>query len=361
MDGIDAALIRWHPAASLPCTLVASATYSWDRQLRKQLLTLSQGHNVVSLDVLGQLDAQVGLVFADAANALIESAKIDRKQIAAIGSHGQTIRHRPQGQWGFSWQMGDGNRLSEATGITTIGDFRRRDIAVGGQGAPLMPSFHARLFQTTREDRAVLNLGGIANLTFLPATGRVFGFDTGPANALMDSWYQLHHGGEYDPQGQMAAAGRLCTTLLHRLLRDPWFATPPPKSTGREYFHLGWLRGALMDLVLPAADIQATLLELTVASIVDALTTYQPSTRRVFVCGGGVHNCALMRRLSVSLPEIKIDSTDIAGISPDYLEAMGFAWLAAQTLNYQPGNLPDVTGAREPRILGAIYPATILS
>lgn len=355
-DGIDAALVRFEP----DCELVFGRTYPWDSVLRARLVALGQGGEATSLDELGELDTILARTFADAATRAIEDAKVDPGAVRAIGSHGQTVRHRPESKAAFTWQMGDGNVIAERTGITTVADFRRRDVAAGGHGAPLMPAFHAARLQSESEDRAVLNLGGIGNFTLLPKhasreNGGVRGFDTGPANALMDAWCERHIGTPYDAGGAFAASGKVDADLLARLMDDPWFALPPPKSTGREQFHLSWLESRLDGLALPVADVQATLLELTAATVADALQATQAATARVLVCGGGVHNAALMARLSARMPQAVVESTAAHGLDPDYVEAMGFAWLARETLAGRPGNLPGVTGAKGPRVLGAIY------
>jgi anhydro-N-acetylmuramic acid kinase len=237
-----------------------------------------------------------------------------------------------------------------------VADFRRRDVAAGGHGAPLMPAFHAAMLSSPDEDRAVLNLGGIGNFTLLPRDGVVRGFDTGPANALLDAWCERHTGRAFDANGEFAASGRIDEALLARLISEPWFALPPPKSTGREQFHLSWVETKLSGDEAPA-DVQATLLELSAATVADALRATQTTTRRVLVCGGGVHNPALMARIAAHLPGVLVESTAMHGLDPDFVEAMGFAWLARETLAGRPGNLPSVSGARGPRVLGAIYPA----
>ncbi|QBG89629.1 anhydro-N-acetylmuramic acid kinase [Xanthomonas oryzae] len=356
-DGIDAALVRFAEDTHRRCELVAGTTVAWEPQLRETLVALGQGAETVAIDALGQLDAQVGLAFAAAANQLIRDSGVERRRIRAIGSHGQTIRHRPEADPAFTWQIGDASRIAEHTGITTVADFRRRDVAAGGQGAPLMPAFHLAMLGAGDEDSAVLNLGGIGNLTLIPRDGAVLGFDTGPANALLDSWCQRHHGTPFDAKGAFAASGRVDAALLQALLADPWFALPPPKSTGREQFHLDWVLQAMGSARLDAADVQATLLELTAASVADALLRLQPSTRRVLVCGGGVRNPVLLARLAARLPGVVVESSARHGLDPDYLEAMGFAWLAAELLAGRAANLPSVTGAAGPRLLGAIYPA----
>ncbi len=355
-DGIDAALVQFGEGGDR-CRLVAGLTRPWDAALRQELIALGQGGDITSLDALGRLDAEVAIAFAAAANQLLDETGIAAHRVRAIGSHGQTVRHRPLSNPAFTWQLGDGNRIAELTGITTVADFRRRDVAAGGHGAPLMPAFHLAMLGTAGEDRAVLNLGGIANLTLIPRHGTVRGFDTGPANALLDGWCQAQLGQPYDDGGAFAASGQVDTALLARLRAEPWFTLPPPKSTGREQFHLDWLRGHLAGETRPAADVQATLLELTAATVTDALLAQQPQTRRLLVCGGGVHNPLLLQRLAARLPQVAIESSAAHGLDPDYLEAMGFAWLARQAMQGLPGNLQAVTGARGPRILGAIHPA----
>ena len=352
-DGIDAALVQF-PAAG-GCRFVHGHTHGWDPAFRAELIALGEGGGIDSLDALGRIDAQIGISFAEAANALLQASGVDRAQVRAIGSHGQTVRHRPLADPAFTMQLGDANRIAEATGITTVADFRRRDVAAGGHGAPLMPAFHLAMLGTTDEDRAILNLGGIANLTLIPRDGVPRGFDTGPANALMDAWCQRHRGLPFDADGAFAASGQCDAALLARWLAEPWFALPPPKSTGREQFHLGWAQQALGDTQRAAADVQATLLELTAATVAEALLAHLPGVKRVLVCGGGVRNPPLLRRLAARLPGVVIQSSAVHGLDPDYLEAMGFAWLAQRTLAGLPGNLPSVSGARGPRILGAIH------
>lgn len=357
-DGIDVALVDF---ADDQCQLVLGRTYPWHGALRERLVALGQGGDASSLDELGTLDVQVALAFADAAGALLTEAGIDAARVRALGSHGQTVRHRPHGasfdgRYPFTWQLGDGNMIAERSGITTVADFRRRDVAAGGQGAPLVPAFHAALLHAPEEDRAVLNLGGIGNFTLLPASGDVRGFDTGPANALLDAWCALHTGQSFDAGGGFAGQGRVDDALLARLLDEPWFALPPPKSSGREQFHLDWLRPRLSGDE-SAADVQATLLELSAASIAEALLATQPQSRRVLACGGGVHNPLLLHRIAARLPGIVVESTAVHGLDPDLVEAMAFAWLARESLAGRPGNLPAVTGARGLRVLGAVYRA----
>lgn len=354
-DGIDAALVAIDVDGR--CHFVDGVTTAWEPALRLRLIELGQGLEPAGLDELGDLDARIGLAFADATLTLLEKAGVAASDIRAIGSHGQTVRHRPAALRPFTMQIGDPHRIAEATGITTTADFRRRDVAAGGQGAPLMPAFHLAALGSSAHDRAVLNLGGIANLTLLPVSGSVRGFDTGPANALCDAWCLRSTGQPFDHDGLFAASGQVHPILLARLKQDPWFDAPPPKSTGREQFHLGWVEPHLSDLTLTPADIQATLLELTVSTVIDALHATLPECKQLLVCGGGVRNGFLMSRLQAHLPDIAVLSIQNTGLDPDYVEAMGFAWLARQLLHSLPGNLVDVTGARGPRLLGAIYPA----
>ena len=361
-DGIDAALVRFAgDAADARCELVHGRTYAWPEALRSRLIALGQGASIDSIDELGTLDVRIGEHFADAALQLIDEAGVATNDVRAIGSHGQTVRHRPMGAafdgaYPFTMQLGDAHVIAERSGITTVADFRRRDVAAGGHGAPLLPALHNALLHSPDEDRAVLNLGGIANFTLLPRHGDVRGFDTGPANALMDAWCARHTGRAFDADGAFAAQGNSDAALLQRLLDEPWFALPPPKSTGREVFHLDWVQSRLRGEET-SADVQATLLELTAASVADALRAQQPETRRVLVCGGGVHNPRLLQRIAAHLPGVVVESTAMHGVDPDFVEAMGFAWLARQTLAGRPGNLPSVTGARGSRVLGVVYPA----
>ena len=353
VDGVDAALVHF---AATPILRYAR-TYPMPETLAQEVLLLSQTVGNVSLDALGRLDTRLGESFAAAALQLLQDAGVSANAIHALGSHGQTLRHRPQGDAPFTMQLGDAHVIAERTGITTVADFRRRDVAAGGQGAPLVPAFHAAVLHDPGEDRAVLNLGGIANLTLLPARGPVRGFDTGPGNGLMDAWCLRHRSERFDRDGAFAARGTVDSVLLSELLKDAFLAQPPPKSTGRDHYHLGWLDAQLTGRSLAAADVQATLLAFSAQSIVDALRTHLPSCQRVLVCGGGVHNSQLMSALQARLPDAAVASTAAFGIDPEFMEAMAFAWLARETLGGRPGNLPTVTGARGPRVLGAIYPA----
>lgn len=362
-DGIDAALVEIAPqtndqhGAAPELRLHAGRTYALPSELRKEVLRVSQARADIHLDALGQLDTRLAVAFAQAALQLLAETGISASAVRAIGSHGQTLRHRPAGPAPFTLQLGDGNVIAELTAITTVADFRRRDVAAGGQGAPLMPAFHAAMLRSSNEPRAVLNLGGIANLTLLAPGRPVRGFDTGTANGLMDAWHARHRGGPFDPAGAFAASGAADRALLQALLAEPWLALPAPKSTGRDHFHLEWLEARLGDRARAPEDVQATLCLFSARSIAEALRREQPGTQRLFVCGGGVHNLALMAALRDELPAVIVESTEAAGLDPDFVEAMGFAWLARETLAGRPGNLPEVTGARGARVLGTVFPA----
>jgi anhydro-N-acetylmuramic acid kinase len=267
------------------------------------------------------------------------------------------LRHCPAD--GYTLQIGNAALLAELTGITVVNDFRSRDIAAGGQGAPLVPAFHAKVLRNPEIRRVIANIGGIANITDLPANGEVRGWDTGPGNMLLDAWIRRYKGAHYDRDGTWAASGTVQNTLLTALTRHPYLTQPPPKSAGREQFNLAWLDATVekLDRTLNPADVQATLLEFTAISLCDAVSRECPGTRELYVCGGGVHNRTLMQRISTLLPNLDVTTTSSLGIDPDWVEALAFAWLARQALHHATGNLPSVTGARGERILGAIYPA----
>lgn len=353
-DGIDAALVRFEQNQP---RLVHALTHAWPEALRTQILRVAQDEATLDLDAFGRLDVAVGRTFADAVEALLAQSGTFAASVRAVGSHGQTIRHRPSGEHPFTLQIGNAAVIAERCGIDTIADFRSADVAAGGQGAPLLPAVHAMLLSAPGRTRVVLNLGGIANITVLAADGRVFGFDTGPANGLMDAWCLRHRGEAFDRGGVFAASGRTNETLLAQLLRDPYFALPPPKSTGREHFHLAWLDAQLQALSISPADVQATLLELTALSIAMAIDAHAKDAADVLLCGGGLHNPVLVQRLQALLQPRELASTAAYGVDPDYLEATAFAWLARQRLLGLPGNLPAVTGAKGFRVLGAVYPA----
>ena len=353
-DGIDAALVRFEQNQP---RLVHALTHAWPDALRTQILRVAQDETTLDLDAFGRLDVAVGQTFADAVEALLAQSGTSAAAVQAVGSHGQTIRHRPSGEYPFTLQIGNAAVLAECCRIDVVADFRSADVAAGGQGAPLLPAVHAMLLSASGRTRVVLNLGGIANITVLSASGEVFGFDTGPANGLMDAWCLRHRGEAFDRGGVFAASGRVDETLLAQLLRDPYFALPPPKSTGREHFHLAWLDAQLHSLSISPADVQATLLELTARSIAMAIDAHAKDATDVLLCGGGVHNPVLVQRLQELLQPRELASTATYGVDPDYLEATAFAWLARQRLLGLPGNLPAVTGARGFRVLGAVHQA----
>ncbi len=354
-DSIDAALVSF--SSDDAPQLLARHTHPWPAELRQRLLGLAQGEAPLELDAFGRLDVEIGRQFAAAAMQLLHDSGTPAHAVRAIGSHGQTLRHRPGGAFPFTMQLGDPSVIAERCGIDVVADFRRADVAAGGQGAPLVPALHAMLLSRPGHTRVVLNLGGIANITVLRADGGVLGFDTGPANGLMDAWCLRHHGEPFDRNGDFAASGKVDTALLDAMLDEPYFALPPPKSTGREHFHLQWLARHERVTALSAAAVQASLLELSARSITDAIAHHAPDAEEVLACGGGVHNAALMLRLSQLLSPRSLTSTSRHGIDPDFLEATAFAWLARQRLLRLPGNLPTVTGACGPRVLGAVYAA----
>jgi anhydro-N-acetylmuramic acid kinase len=357
MDGIDAGLFEIDGAS---CTTRATLTREYPGALRTELLHASRNPGTCDLDTIGRLDNWVGECFMQAAKALIAGNDVDKSLIRAIGSHGQTIRHQPRADRPFTLQIGDPNVIAAGTGLTTVADFRRRDMALGGEGAPLTTAFHKWFLANPEESRVVLNMGGIANITVLPAgTGTVFGFDTGPGNTLLDAWIQSRKGSRYDSNGVWSDSGRVSADLLAVLLDDPYFRSPPPKSTGFEYFNLAWLQKGIADVSKLESiwdeDVQATLTALTATTIADAIRKHAPASRRVLACGGGVHNAALMRRLKEQLPSVVLESTAGYGIAPEWVEAATFAWLAKRCLDGEPGNLPDVTGASRQTVLGGVY------
>ncbi len=355
MDGVDAALVDFTAQPQL----LAAANVAYPDALRKRLIDLAQGTSD-ELAKMARLDAELGHLFAQAAQATLNKSGIRARQVRAIGSHGQTLRHYPDPDAPSSLQIADPNIIATLTGITTVADLRRRDMSAGGQGAPLAPIFHEKLFRVRNRHRVVLNIGGIANITVLPGQARqaVTGFDTGPGNTLMDRWAERHLKQPMDTDGQWAASGRADVRLLERMLNDPYFALPPPKSTGTSYFSLPWLERQIAEegRRILRRNVQTTLCELTAKSIADAIMHHAPATTEVIVCGGGAYNLALMFRLQVLLGEIAVKSIEDFAIAPTAVEAMTFAWLAKQTLEGKAGNLPAVTGAREAMILGGIYP-----
>jgi len=355
MDAVDAAIVQFRTATP---RLLAHQSHAWPPTLRERLFSFAAG-SPLSADAFASLDAETGLFLADAVAELIDTSDLEREQIDVIGCHGQTVAHLADRTPATTLQLGDANLIAERTGIITINDFRRRDMAAGGQGAPLAPAFHEDVLRCEDETRVVLNLGGIANTSILPAdpNTRATGFDTGPANCLIDGWTRMYRGRAYDDSGAWAASASPDPALLSALLADPYFARTPPKSTGTQYFSAQWLRNSMADFNgLDPAVVQATLAELTVMSVSQAISRYAPDTARVLVCGGGVDNDHVMRRLADAIG-VPVSSTGDYGIPPKAMETMAFAWLATRTLAGLDGNLPGVTGAGGPRILGAIHPA----
>ncbi len=354
MDALDAVLVDF---AISPPRLIATCSQELDEGLRSELLALAvPGDN--ELDRLAQLDIRLGRLSAQLCCDLLQQAGIGRGEVRAIGSHGQTVRHAPDAAIPYTVQIADPNTIAQLSGVTTVADFRRRDMVLGGQGAPLVPAFHQALFHNSEKNRVILNIGGIANITILPAdsTQAVSGFDTGPGNMLMDAWSRLYLNRPYDDDGNWARSGSVDAGLLSDLMGDPYFAMIPPKSTGREQYNLHWLEQQLRG-DHREEDVQATLCELTARSIAQAVEQFAAQSEEIFICGGGVRNSYLMERISHNLNGRRLSSTSELGIDPQWVEAMAFAWLARQTLRGLPGNLPAVTGASEAVILGGIYPA----
>ncbi|WP_444997174.1 anhydro-N-acetylmuramic acid kinase [Aliikangiella sp. IMCC44359] len=366
IDGVDVALVDF---GQVQCELIDSYLHPINPEVKaklRSLCSLACAENHLTgfehrIELLGELDNQMGYVFAEAVNHLLKKRSISKDDIGAIGSHGQTIRHQPAQNSPFTLQIGDPNIIAHQTGIQTVSDFRRMDMAAGGQGAPLAPAFHNAAMRSQKANRIILNLGGIANITLLPkkSSQSVIGFDTGTANTLLDVWYMHNHPhaqDDFDRDSHFALQGTLQLDLLEQLLSDPYFQLPPPKSTGREYFSIEWLFEQLQHLKTQytPADIQRTLLELTAVSVSNAILGLNLNGYEVYTCGGGTHNPFLIERLEVHL-KTQILPTDVLGISGDYLEAMTFAWLAHQRVNQLPGNLPSVTGAKGYKVLGAIY------
>jgi anhydro-N-acetylmuramic acid kinase len=359
MDGVDGVLVDF-AAGEARLRVLADAHAPMPEALGAELLALNAAGGTDELrraalaaNALARLQAQVTA-------RLLAGAAVAPRDVRAIGAHGQTVRHRP-GEFdgiGFTIQLNNGALLAELAGIDVACDFRSRDVAAGGQGAPLVPAFHEAVFGGT-PGRAVLNVGGIANLTLLAGAGDapLRGFDCGPGNALMDHWCRQHTGAPYDDDGRWAASGRVDVALLARMRSDPFFAKAPPKSTGRDLFNRDWLGRHLSGTTAAPEHVQATLLELTASAAIDALRTHAPATRELLVCGGGARNGALMARLAALWPGLAVAPTDAAGLPAQQVEATAFAWLARQLVERRPGNHPAVTGAAGPRILGALHPA----
>ena len=353
LDGVDAVLLEMD-AQGKP-HVVEDSFLPFPAGLREQVLQLQAiGHN--ELDLAARLANALARIYADVVAQLLGKAALPAAAIRAIGCHGQTIRHAPHAA--YTLQIGNHALLAELTGIDVIGDFRSRDVAAGGHGAPLVPAFHQDVFASDAENRVILNIGGISNLTRLHRSLPVIGFDCGPGNMLLDAWCQRHTGKAYDANGDWAASGRLHLPLLQQMLADDYFKLPPPKSTGRDLFDLNWLEQQLAAWpALDAADVQHTLLQLTAHSIAGEVRRHCPQTQSMHVCGGGAHNAALMQALQQQLPDLRICSTAELGLPVHQVEAAAFAWLAWRFSHRLPANLPEVTGAAGLRVLGALYPA----
>lgn len=362
LDGVDGVLVGFEPRTDAPLALQVFATHhvEFEPSLRDELLALNTPADG-ELHRAALAANALTRAYVRVVDHLLATAGMQPAQVKAIGAHGQTVRHRPQefDGTGYTLQLANGALLAEHTGIDVVCDLRSRDVAAGGQGAPLVPAFHAALFASKTGDAAVLNLGGIANLTLLPLTGPVLGFDCGPANALLDAWCRQHRGSHYDDGGQWAATGQVDADLLRELLYEPYFRRAPPKSTGRDLFNPAWLQAALQRSArpLPAQDVQATLTELTVQCVARALAAHAPNCPELLVCGGGAFNTFLMQRLAAVMPDTRVQSTMARGVPPDQVEALAFAWLARAHVQREPANLPSATGAAGPRVLGALYPA----
>ena len=352
LDGVDAVIVEFGSTTGLLCTLLGVAHVPFAKVLRDELFALQRAGN----DELARAALAANVLadtYAEAIALALDHAQIAPQEVIAAGVHGQTLRHRPDEGW--TLQLNNPARVAERGGILIVADFRSRDVAAGGQGAPLVPAFHAALFGG-EVHRVVVNLGGIANLTDLPPNGEVRGFDTGPGNVLLDLWHARHREGSYDRDGAWARSGRIDDSLLAVFLAEPFFARSPPKSTGRDLFHAGWLDARLAGREFAPADIQATLVALTAWSIADSVNVRCMAAKEVLVCGGGAKNAALMAALTIALAPRVVITTAARGVAVEHVEALAFAWLAREALAVRPGNLPAVTGARGPRVLGAIYP-----
>ncbi len=360
LDGVDGVLVDFAEGTQV----LWHASRGFDAALRAELLALNTPDGRDELHRAALAANALARSYAEVVRELLQATGMAPAQIAAIGAHGQTVRHRPQmfDGTGYTLQLNSPALLAELSGVAVVADLRSRDVAAGGQGAPLVPAFHQGVFGRPGETVLVLNIGGIANLSVLAGDGTVLGFDCGPGNALMDGWCQTHTGQPYDDGGQWAATGQVLPALLDRLLAEPFLQHPPPKSTGRDLFHADWLAGHLSaSATSPAdarpADVQATLTEFTARACASAVQRFGRGGGELLVCGGGAFNTQLMQRIAALLPGVAVDTTAARGLPPQQVEAAAFAWLARQALLGLPGNLPAVTGARGPRILGAIHPA----
>lgn len=358
VDGVDAALCEFDSSGTMK--IRQTIFHPYDVALRERIHGLCNNSAPPEKDVM-KVDQELVECFTKAVNELLLKSNVAAADVSAIGSHGQTIRHCPECDPPFSQQIGSAGALAQETGITTIGDLRNADLLAGGQGAPLAPGFHNAIFRSAKKNRVILNIGGIANVTLLPADPAepVIGFDTGPGNTLIDAWVRRSLGQAYDQDGRWARSGTVIPGLLQHLLKEPFFDLPPPKSTGRELFSDSWLMEKLQNFSEHRAeDIAATLVALTVSTIADAINRFAGDTDEVYVCGGGAHNRYLLEQLATTLAGPRLATTAELGIDPDWVEAAAFAWLARQTLLGLPGNLPEVTGASRPVVLGTLHAAT---
>ena len=352
LDGADGVLVDF---SDLKPRILACATQTFSNDFRAELLALnSPSDNELHRAALA--GNQLAKVYAKVVGLLLHDANLAAKDIHAIGAHGQTVRHQPA--LGYTTQLNNPALLAERTNIDVVADFRSRDVAAGGQGAPLVPAFHQSVFGKKNSTTLVLNIGGISNISVLPATGDVLGFDCGPGNALMDAWCLQHTGQHFDEGGKWAASGQMIPALLASLLDEPYFAMQPPKSTGRDLFSGAWLAEKLTPFVTQRpVDVQNTLTEFTAQACIEGASSYLNNSKELIVCGGGAFNRYLMQRLQAGLPSLKVASSSAHGLPPLQVEAAAFAWLARQTVLRLPGNLPSVTGAAGLRVLGAVYPA----
>lgn len=356
MDAVDAALVAFGDGGA---STVATHSASIPDALRQELHALAQDPSGAAIR-FWNADARLGSVFANAALELLVASGIDARRVTAIGSHGQTVFHAPGAATPLTVQLGDPSIIAERTGITTVADFRRRDVAAGGEGAPLAPAFHRAVFSAPGVERGILNLGGIANLSVLPADpGRpLLGFDTGPANTLLDAWVRDRFGADMDRDAALASEGAVIPSLLAALLSEPYFDRAPPKSTGRELFNSSWLDARLAThSKAEPHDVLRTLCELTVETAVSAIERFAPRIQELYLCGGGTHNPLIAARLAERAAAIRVDTTARLGIHPGWVEAAAFAWLARRTLAGEAGNAPTVTGAAREAVLGGVYPA----
>lgn len=355
MDAIDTAIVEFDDPE---VNVIAYEQFPIAPEIQAEIRSVDSTLNITDLT---RLDNMLGVLFADTVNEILQGHGITADKVAAIGSHGQTLLHLPDDRYPRSLQIGDPSIIALRTGIITVADFRRTDIAAGGQGAPLAPGFHNWMFQSGNIERAVLNLGGIANITILPSdhNTKITGFDTGPGNGLMDAWSQKKNQQDYDENGDWAGTGTCDEILLEQLLNHPYIRKPPPKSTGKDEFNLQWLAEMIQSRDYPVKDndVQRTLLELSAITISQAVKDYAAEINELLVCGGGIHNSLLMARLKEQLNGIEIVSTEKYGIHPDSVEAVAFAWLAWRRMQQQPGNIPSVTGASKLVLLGGIYQA----